>query len=394
MRRKRPRRLYPAALATLAVALACSCARRGVPPGGPVDSDPPRVVSTSPDSGRVRVGTASGICVTFSEPMDKRTVRDAVTIRPTVKVGDMDWRKNSFCLTPAESLDTATTYAVTLMSGCKDSHGNAAKEPYAFTFSTGDSVARGVISGVVTAKTLPAPGIPVWAFDSVRTPLPDFAKDAPQYVSQAGSKGEFRFLGLPSGTYLLFAFKDKDANRAYDDGSDFTSPAPEAARVTAGDPVVTDVQIALVDPKEPGGVRGVVHHCFVDSVVIAVTAVSVTDTAASFSTSAGRDSSFSMGDMPAGRYTVTCFFDRNTDGVRDPGEIQCREPHTIQVTPGDVVSGVTLELPCPELRMISGTVSSGPGPGGIKIETVDTGGAPEAADTTAIPAKADTTTTE
>jgi uncharacterized protein (DUF2141 family) len=204
-----------------------------------------------------------------------------------------------------------------------------------------------VISGVVTAKTLPAPGIPVWAFDSVRTPLPDFTKDEPHYVSQAGSKGEFRFLGLPSGTYLLFAFKDKDANRAYDDGSDFTSPAAEAARVTAAGPVVTDVQIALVDPKEPGGVRGVVHHCLVpDSVAIAVTAVSVADTAASFSTSAGRDSSFSVGDMPAGRYTVTCFADVNRNGVRDGGEVECREPHVVQVTAGDVVSGMTLEIPC------------------------------------------------
>ncbi len=326
--------------------LFCSCARRGIPPGGPVDAEPPRVVSTAPDSAQVGVGSVSEVCLTFSEPMDKRSVRDAVVLRPAVKVGDTDWRGNSFCVTLAESLGPATTYAMTLTAGCRDSHGNATKEPYTFTFSTGDSLAAGAISGVVTAKTLPAPGIPVWAFDSVRTPLPDFTKDEPDYVSQAGSKGEFRFLGLPSGTYLLFAFKDKDANRAYDDGSDFTSPAPEAARVTADDPVVTDVQIALVDPKEPGGVRGAVHHCYADSVSIAVTAVSVTDTSASFITSAGRDSSFSVGDMPSGRYTVTCFLDLNTNGVRGPGEIQCREPHTIQVTPGDVVSGVKLELPC------------------------------------------------
>jgi len=347
-----------------------------------VDSEPPRIVSTDPDSGRVSVGAVPDICVTFSEQMDRRTVRDAVVLRPWVKVGDNNWTKNAFCMTLAESLRPATTYTVTLMAGCKDSHGNAMKDPYAFTFSTGDSIAPGEISGVVTAKTLPAPGTPVWAFDSLRTPSPDFTNDEPDYVSQAGSKGEFRFLGLPTGIYLLYAFKDRDANRAFDEGTDFASPAPRAARVTESDPVVTDLEIALVDPKEPGGVRGVVLHCFTDSVVIAVTAVSVTDTSAVFSTTAGRDSTFSMGDMPVGRYSVTCFFDRNRNGVRDPGEAECREPHTIQVTPGDVVSGVKLEVPCPELRTISGTISDGPGPGGIKIEKVDTGGAPEAADST------------
>ncbi len=336
-------------LVLFACALVCSCARRGMPPGGPIDSEPPRVVSTAPDSGAMSVGPAPEVCVTFSEQMDKRTVRDGVLLRPSVKVGDANWRKNSFCMTLAESLKPATTYTVTLMTGCKDAHGNATREPYAFVFSTGDSIERGEISGVVTAKTLPAPGTPVWAFDSVRTPSPDFTNDEPVYVSQAGSTGEFRLLGLRPGTYLLYAFKDRDANRAFDEGTDFASPAPAPVRVTSENPVVADVKIALVDPKEPGGVRGTVLHCFAaDSVVIAVTAVSVTDTSSVFSSTAGKDSTFSIGDMPAGRYTVSCFVDLNRDGVRDgAGEVECVEPHVVQVTPGEVVTGVKLELPCP-----------------------------------------------
>ncbi|MBN1504820.1 MAG: Ig-like domain-containing protein [Candidatus Eisenbacteria bacterium] len=342
----------PGLLALLVCVLACSCARRGLPPGGPVDAEPPRVVSTAPDSGAAGVGAASWVCITFSEQMDKRSVRDAVTMRPAVKVGETSWKENSFCLAPAESLAPATTYGVTLMSGCKDSHGNATREPYAFTFSTGDSVAAGRIAGVVTAKSLPAPGMPVWAFDSARTPMPDFVRDAGHYVSQAGSKGEFELLGLPAGTYLLFAFKDKDGNRVYDEGTDFASPAQSPARVTADEPAVSDVEIALVDPKEPGGVRGVVHHCFVpESVAVAVVAVSLADSAVSFSGGAGRDSVFSMGDMPAGRYKLTCFADLNRNGVRDAqAEAECLEPHFVEVTPGEVVTGVELRLACPTPR--------------------------------------------
>jgi len=336
-------------LALILFTVVCSCARRGVPPGGPVDTEPPRVVSSDPDSGQVAVGPLSEVCITFSEEMDRRTVRDVVTLRPGVKISDTDWRKNTFCVTLADSLSPTTTYTLTLMAGCRDAHGNATRVPYAFTFSSGDSIMAGGISGTVKAKTLPAPGIPVWAFDSLRTPQPDFAKDEPHYVSQAGPKGEFNLIGLPSGTYLIFAFKDKDANRAYDPGNDFASPAPAAVHVTPEKPVIADVEIALVDPNEPGGVRGVVHHCFApDSVVIAVTAASTVDSSVSFSTSAGRDSSFAVGDMPPGRYVVTCFADINRNGTPDGGsEIESGEPHVILITPGEIVSDVKLELACP-----------------------------------------------
>jgi len=348
-----PRRfavLVWASFALFLLALPCSCARRGMPPGGPVDSVPPLVVSTTPDSGRVSVGLSPQICIAFSEPMDKRTVRDAILLRPARRLADTNWRKNVFCMSLADSLRPATTYSVSLMSGCKDSHGNAMKEPYAFTFSTGDSIAPGLISGVVKVKTLPAPWTPVWAYDSVRTPLPDFTNDEPDYVAQAGPNGEYKFVGLPLGTYLVYGFKDKDADKAFDEGTDFASPAAGPARLTASEPAVAGLEIALVDPKEPGGVRGVVLHCFPpDSVVIAVTAASLSDSTAEFSTSAGRDSTFAIGDMPAGRYTVSCFADLNRNGVRDgDGEVECLEPHVVQVIPGDVVTGVKLELPCPE----------------------------------------------
>jgi uncharacterized protein (DUF2141 family) len=372
-------------LGVIALGAVCSCARRGVPPGGPVDAEPPRIVSSAPDSGQVGARSLSEVCVTFSEQMDKRTVRDVVTLRPQVKISDTSWRKNSFCESFAESLRPATTYVLTVMAGYKDAHGNAAKVPHALTFSTGDSVASGEISGTVKVKNLPAPGIPVWAFDSVATPQPDFTKDEPLYLSQAGLKGEFKFIGLPAGTYLLYAFRDKDANRAFDQGTDFTSPAPGAMHVTPEQPTVADVEIALVDPKEPGGVKGVVLHCFAQGErgvivpmprvlmetrevsgggtktwvvvaeettgvegVIAVTATSVTDSSVSFSTTAGKDSTFAIGDMAPGRYVVTCFLDLDRNGRREGGaEVECKEPHTVVVTPGEMVSKITLELPCP-----------------------------------------------
>jgi hypothetical protein len=326
----------------------CSCARRGIPTGGPIDLEPPRITSSQPDSGEVRAGPVSQICMSFSEPMDKRTVRDAVVVRPRVKTKEVAWRKNTFCILLTDSLLPSTTYSVVVMSGCKDVHGNGMKAPHLWAFSTGDTLLAGTIRGKVLTKGLPAPGIPVWAFDSLKCPAPDFTKDEPHYVSQSGREGAFELIGLPSGVYLLFAFKDKNSNRAYDEGLDFVSPAQSSVVITPEEPVFTDLEIPLVDPNEPGGIGGIVEHCYPDTIRLVVRAFSVKDSLSFFTTVARADSSFSIAKLAAGQYRVDCFADLNSNHVYDAAtEPRCLESHLVQVMPGEVTKGVKLTMFCP-----------------------------------------------
>ncbi|MCX5799786.1 MAG: Ig-like domain-containing protein [Candidatus Eisenbacteria bacterium] len=325
----------------------CSCARRGMPPGGPVDLEPPRIVSMKPDSGEVNTRAVSEICMTFSEPMDKRTVRDAAVIRPGVRVAEAHWQKNTFCLLLTDSLTAARTYTVLLMSGGKDAHGNSIKAPYLWTFSTGDTLFGGSIRGKVLAKGLPAPGIPVWAFDSVRCPAPDFAIDEPDYVSQSGSDGTFELIGLPAGVYLLFGFKDKNTNRAYDVDVDFVSPAQFNAVITPEEPEFTGVEIRMLDPNEPGSIQGIVEHCFPESVSVVVHAVSTEDSLRVFIATAKPDGTFTIAKVNAGQYRVDCFADLNANRTYDPGvEPTCEEIHTVQVMPDEATKDVKLKMFC------------------------------------------------
>jgi len=331
----------------LVLMLACSCARRGLPPGGPIDIEPPRVLFSKPDSAEIRVGASSEICLGFSESMDKRSVRDAVDIRPLIKIGSVSWRKNTFCVTPSDSLLPSTTYSVLLMSGCKDVHGNGLKTPKLFAFSTGDSVFSGTITGKVLTKGLPSPGIAVWAFDSLKTPAPDFSKDQPLYVSQSGSDGAFQLIGLPSGTYLVFGFKDQNANRVYDADVDFVSPASSHVIINVEEPVFSDLEISMVNPNEPGSVAGLVQHCFPDSVAIVVRAVSVRDSSISSSTVAKSDSTFTISKLSPGQYRVDCFADLNNNRLYDAAsEQKCEEPHSVTVLPGETTKNVVLKIEC------------------------------------------------
>jgi uncharacterized protein (DUF2141 family) len=326
----------------------CSCARRGLPPGGPIDLQPPRILSCRPDSGEIRVQAVSEICINFSEPMEKRTVRDAIVVRPRVNVKEVHWQKNTFCLLLTDSLVPSTTYSIIVMSGCKDAHGNSINAPHVSAFSTGDTLLAGTIRGKVETKGLPTPGTPVWAFDSLKCPAPDFTKDEPHYVSQSGSDGTFELIGLPSGVYLLFAFKDKNSNRAYDQDVDFVSPALSSVVISPEAPEFTGLEIPLVDPSEPGGIEGIVEHCYPDSVRIVVRAVSAKDSLSSFAAVARPDSSFSVVKLRPGEYLVDCFVDLNSNRVYDSAtEPRCQETHMVQVMPGEVTKDVRLTIACP-----------------------------------------------
>jgi hypothetical protein len=308
-------------------------------------------VSSSPDSGEVLVTGVSEICIQFSERMGKRTVRDVIVVRPHVQVREGRWSGNTFCLVLDDSLQSSVTYTVLVMGGCKDSHGNHMTSPHLAAFSTGDTLLAGSIRGSVLAKGLPASGIPVWAYDSLRCPEPDFAKDEPHYVSQSGAAGDYKFIGLPSGTYLLYAFKDKDANRAYDEETDFVSGAPAPIRVTPDTLDMLDVEIALVDPNEPGRVAGTVEHCLPETVQVIVYAVSTEDSASFYSGPMMRDSTFAVDGLPPGRYSLCCYADLNSNETHDvPEEPSCADAHFVGIVPGETLKDVTLVIACPEER--------------------------------------------
>ncbi|MFH0778011.1 MAG: Ig-like domain-containing protein [Candidatus Eisenbacteria bacterium] len=331
----------------LILLLLASCARRGMPLGGPPDVDPPRVVSFHPDSGSVSAGGVSEICVTFNESMERRSVRDFLVLRPHVDVRSVSWNGNTLCLSLADSLQPSATYCVLLMAGYRDAHGNTTRVPHLSIFSPGESLSSGTISGSVTVKGLPSPGTQVWAFDTAACPAPDFSEDEPHYVAQAGPQGDYKFVGLPGGTYRLYAFADKNSNRTYDTGEDFLSPAPGPITLVSSADVVSGLDMKLVNPAEPGGISGVVEHCRPDSLVITVLVTSAGDSLRTAGVALAPDSSFSITDLPSDRYLVKCFVDLNKDGRRDEDEtVGCVETHAVTVPPGEVVKDIRLKIEC------------------------------------------------
>ena len=200
--------------------LIASCARQGMPPGGPEDRTPPRIVGTVPPSGATHVSTSTPIQLTFSEKVEQKSINDALFLAPAPKNPfRLKWHGKTLSIILADSLLANQTYLVTIGTGVRDRHGNPMRESFTLAFSTGAHLDNGQITGRVFGKGSPL-SIRIWGYLLRLMPAPNPETDLAQYITQCDAQGQFRLKNLSPGNYRLFALNDKDGNRRYDPGYD------------------------------------------------------------------------------------------------------------------------------------------------------------------------------
>ena len=70
-------------LISVLVALLLGCAKVGPPTGGPVDKEPPRILSHYPESDALKVARDTQVEIVFSEPMNREQTEAALLhLRP------------------------------------------------------------------------------------------------------------------------------------------------------------------------------------------------------------------------------------------------------------------------------------------------------------------------
>ncbi|MEL6616706.1 MAG: Ig-like domain-containing protein, partial [Bacteroidota bacterium] len=152
------------ALPLLFCALLASCATPTAPSGGPDDTTPPALVSTSPEAGAVRVASGD-VVLTFSERLDPAGIR-AVQVTPESETPpEVEIRGREIRIT-LDSLREATTYVVTVSTDLRDARRVPLRQPITFAFATGDVLDQGRIPGRVrTPETgAAASGVAIWAY--------------------------------------------------------------------------------------------------------------------------------------------------------------------------------------------------------------------------------------
>lgn len=210
-------------LTLLALALA-ACAQPGMPPGGPPDTEAPRVVRVLPDSNARNV-RRSTIVVEFDEVVSERprgaaALGDLFILSPSSGPAAVSWKRTRIELIPRGGLRANTTYTLRLLPGLTDLAGNSDSTGLEIVFSTGPEIASAAIVGRVFdwLAARPAPSAYIEAVS-----LPDSAR----YATQADSSGYFAIRHMEPGRYLLRAILDQNRNRRVDPRELFDSVTVE-----------------------------------------------------------------------------------------------------------------------------------------------------------------------
>lgn len=331
-----------AAAGALLLVLVAGCAKKAPPSGGPPDIEPPRLVSSDPDSGAAGVARDARLSLTFSEGMEPRSTGDAVALAPMTEIRSRRWRGTTLTLGLADSLEADRTYTLFVGTGARDRHGNALAFGRAVLFTTADSLPSGRLEGRVEARGLPASGIYLWGYVTPREP-DSTARDY-DALAFTDADGAFRMSGLPvPGTYRIWAFADINRNRSFEPQTDVLAAVDTTYRLTAESSVATGVTVLVVNPRAEAKVTGTVVDTLADSVgVLRVLAVSERDTTVRIVADALREQ-FEI-NLAAGPWRILAFRDLDQNRRWDPEEEPSSDWLRLDLSPADVVPEQALRL--------------------------------------------------
>ncbi len=206
-------------LIALSILLIFSCAKEGMPPGGPEDRTAPEIVYTEPSVGKIRVESRTSVFVRFSEPINPASAADAIFISPYpgAKIKNR-WHGRNLKIVFPKPFESNRTYVITLGTNIRDYRNNPMKSSFTLAFSTGEILDEGEIAGKVYAKA-DNKAIDVWAY-RMEDQDPNPSRNEPDYVIQCNTDGAFRLRYLAPCRYRLFAVKDRAGDRIYQVGED------------------------------------------------------------------------------------------------------------------------------------------------------------------------------
>lgn len=195
-------------LISILVALLLGCAKVGPPTGGPVDKEPPRILSHYPESAALEVARETEVEIVFSEPMNREQTEAAIFTSPA---GPLQLSWDGPRLRIAMPLAEERTYVLTVGTGARDLRGNALTKSFTLAFATGSQLDQGLVRGRVYQDHQPVAGAHVWAYD-LGTFSGEVGLDEPSYQTQSGADGSYEFVRLAPGHYRVLAFRDANRN--------------------------------------------------------------------------------------------------------------------------------------------------------------------------------------
>ncbi|MFW6257492.1 MAG: Ig-like domain-containing domain, partial [Prolixibacteraceae bacterium] len=190
------------------IIIVSSCANQGMPSGGPRDSIPPVLVSTSPRYKSLNFG-GDEVRLTFNEFIIPDQVSEQLVISPPIeKRPTILMKSKTLIVRFPESLQDSMTYSLDFKNSVVDNNEQNPIEDLRFIFSTGDELDSLRVAGnVMNAFNMePLENVLVLLHknlhdSAVYTLLPD-------YIARTDEEGMYLFDNLDEGKYHVFSLND------------------------------------------------------------------------------------------------------------------------------------------------------------------------------------------
>ena len=197
-----------------------SCGQQVAPTGGPKDSIPPKLVMAIPEV-NAKNFKSDRIILYFDEYITLDNPFEKITYSPIPKINpNADGKLRTVTIKIKDTLEPNTTYSIDFGESIKDVNESNILKNFNYAFSTGEYIDSAFFTGqVFLAET----GLIDSTMVAVlHNNLDDsaVANAKPRYFARLKGDGSFLFRNLKPGVYNLFAIRDQNGDRKYDQPSE------------------------------------------------------------------------------------------------------------------------------------------------------------------------------
>lgn len=234
-----------------------SCARKGVPTGGPKDTIPPTLINMNPLLETVNFDE-SEILLEFDEYVEARSLKQDVIINPPVEDYDFYVNRRSVVIELNDDLQENTTYTINFRDAIKDISEQNPAENIVVAFSTGSKIdsfqVQGKVTDLFTNEVAEDILIALYPEGDTLNPF----EDPPTYLTKTDEEGNYAIRYIRVGTYKIYAYNDKNNNLKLDSNTESfgfeaepVALLPEDAKVMSPpDSVLTSIQDSTLLPQK------------------------------------------------------------------------------------------------------------------------------------------------
>ena len=213
-----------------------ACAHVEPPSGGPEDKERPEILTTRPDTLAVVPNWDSPVVLVFNERISERGIEDAVLVSPRTSPVQVERGSDEIRVSLRRGWQPGIIYHVTVRPVVQDLFNNTLARPVSVVFSTGPAIPNTALAGSVVDR-ITGKGEPDIRVEAI------LRADSLVYAVPTDSAGGFAIPHIPTGSYLVRAFRDINRNRALDSYEPRDTTVAEIAATDSA-----SVQLSVVAP--------------------------------------------------------------------------------------------------------------------------------------------------